>query len=140
MRGKRHLFGLQLGATKVVSVLALAGIVAGGSYAFTASNTVAGGNAGEGESTALTGFTASNTIWTLDTTNPDQIQKVEFDLASVTDNTVVYAGSKPSAGSITWANVCTTTDVTGTTRHYSCTFGTQPTANGTQNLAVSAVN
>jgi hypothetical protein len=61
---------------------ALAAIaVAAGAYAFTASNTVPGSNAGSG-SGAITGYTVSNIAYTPDATNPTLLDAVTFTLSA----------------------------------------------------------
>jgi hypothetical protein len=46
-------------AAKLIPVLLIAGVFAGGSYAFTASNSVASAPAGMGESSAFSGYNAT---------------------------------------------------------------------------------
>jgi len=132
---RKSLSGPRL-AILVAIVLALAG----GAYVFTASNTIAsGGAAGEGESPTMTGYTATGVSWTLDTANPANIQKVSFSLNPVTASTTVYAGSD-NGTTITWSSACAQGTVTAGTATETCTFATEPTANGTVKLAVSAAN
>jgi hypothetical protein len=132
---RKFLSGPRL-AILVAIVLALAG----GAYVFTASNTIAsGGTAGEGESPTMTGYTATAVSWTLDTTNPANIQKVSFSLTPVTASTTVYAGSDNST-TITWSSACVQSGLSGNTATETCTFATEPTANATVKLAVSAAN
>lgn len=135
----RRSFGLQLGTTKVVALLAVATVVAGGSFAFTASNTVAVTPAGESESAAISGYTSTNNVWTLDSADATKIQKVEFDLNPVTANTKVYAGADNST-TIAWSTLCTQGAITAGTAHETCTFGTEPPVDTLSKLAISAVN
>ena len=90
---------------RVALVIAIAGAVAGGAYAFTASNTVGSSPAGEGESGAISGYTATNVAWTLNATSPDKIQSVSFTLSTVTASTAVYAGSDDGT-TIQWSSLC----------------------------------
>jgi len=60
---------------RIAAVVVLTGAVAGGSYAFTASNTVGTSPAGEGESGAISGYTATNVAWTLNPASPDKISR-----------------------------------------------------------------
>ena len=57
-----------LAGRKFVPTLVLAGLLATGSYAFTASNTVPGTNAGQGSET-ISGYTASAVQYGLDTSS-----------------------------------------------------------------------
>jgi len=54
-------------------------VVAATVMGLAASNTVPGTKAGDGAST-ITGYTVSNVTYTLDSTNPQNLQRVEFDL------------------------------------------------------------
>ena len=133
---KRKLFSVP----RLLIVAMLIAAVAAGAYVFTASNTVAsGGNAGEGESPAVSGYAATAVAWTLDSTNPANIKQVAFSLNPVTASTVVYAGSD-NGTTISWSNACAQGTVTAGTATETCTFATEPTASGTTKLAVSAAN
>jgi hypothetical protein len=132
---RRFLTGPRLA---ILAALVLA--LAGGAYVFTASNSVAdSGNAGEGESAQMSGYTANTVSWSLDAANPSNIQKVSFQLSPVTASTNVFAGSD-NGTTITWSNACTQGTVNAGVALETCTFATEPTASGTQKLAVSAAN
>lgn len=131
--------GLRLTGSKALAVLAVAGVAATGSYAFTASNTVAAAPAGEAESSAITGYTASSPVWTIDPANQTSIQKVEFDLSTVTAATVAYAGAD-NGSTIAWSSTCTQGSITAGSAHETCTFSVEPLVSGVTKLAVSAVN
>lgn len=62
----------------IIVVAAAAGL---GAYAFTASNTVDGGNAGVGTAT-ISGYAVSNVSYTQDSTDPSTWSAVDFDLDS----------------------------------------------------------
>jgi hypothetical protein len=114
--------------------------VAADSYAFTASNTVTAGPAGEAESSAVTGYTSSNTAWTIDPSNQTEINQVTFDLNPVTSSTQVYAGDD-NGTTITWSSLCSQGAITAQSALETCTFsGTEPTVADTDKLAISAVN
>ncbi len=132
---KRTLFGI----SKLVVVLVVVGVVAGGAYAFTASNTVGSAPAGEGESSALSGYTATSIAWTLDSASPDKIQKVAFTLSTVTASTVVYGGAD-NGSTITWSSACVQGAITSGSATETCTFATEPNTAATTKLAVSAAN
>jgi hypothetical protein len=72
---------------RYVLVALAAGILASGAYAFTASNTVPASNVGSG-SQAISGYTASNVSYTLDATNPQNIDAVSFTISPTTAATV----------------------------------------------------
>ena len=125
---------------KLVPVLIVAGVVAAGSYAFTASNSVDSAPAGMGESSAFSGYHASTVHWTLQTSDPSKIDAVDFYLSPVTSATSVYAGAD-NGTTISWTNTCTLIGtISSNSGHYSCNFGTDPTVLSTTKLAVSAAN
>ena len=68
----------------------LIAVVGAGSYAFTAANTVPTTKAGDG-SGAVTGYTVSDVHYTLDASNPDKVDTVQFSL-----NSAPAAGSTAS--------------------------------------------
>ena len=127
------------GLPKVVALAAVALALGGGAYAFTASNTVSQAPAGFGESGTVSGYTASNVVWTPDSTNPSNLQKVSFTLSTVTASTVVYAGAD-NGTSIQWSSACTQGAITSGSATETCTFATQPSASSITKLAVSAAN
>ena len=134
MRGKT-LFGLP----KAAAVVAMALTLGGGAYAFTASNTVSASPAGQGESSSMSGYTATNVVWTPDSSNPSNIQKVAFSLSTVTASTLVYAGAD-NGTTIGWSGVCTQGTITAGSATETCTFATEPPASTLTKLAVSAAN
>lgn len=121
----------------VVAIAAMA--LSGGAYAFTASNTVSGSPAGYGESTTISGYTATGVSWTPDSANPTLISSVSFALSTVTAATVVYGGSD-SGSAITWSNTCSHGAIASGSATYTCTFATEPTSASVTKLAVSAAN
>jgi len=127
------------GLPKVIALAAVALALGGGAYAFTASNTVSQAPAGMGESGSVSGYTASNVVWTPDSTNPANIQKVAFTLSTVTASTVVYAGAD-NGSSIQWSSACTQGTITSGSATETCTFASQPTSSSITKLAVSAAN
>jgi hypothetical protein len=126
-------------ATKLVVLAAVVGAVSVGSYAFTASNTVAVTPAGEGASSTISGYTSTNNIWTIDATDATKIQKVAFHLSGVTANTTTYAGAD-NGTTITWSDACVQTNLALGAADETCTFSTQPLVSGTTKLAISAAN
>ena len=129
-----------LAATKLVPLLLIVGVVAGGSYAFTASNTVAAAPAGMGESSSFSGYAATTTKWNLEAADPSKIDSVEFNLSPVTAATTVYAGAD-NGTTISWTSTCTLVEsIVSGSGHYSCNFGSDPSVSATIKLAVSAAN
>lgn len=136
MHRDRRIFGVP----RVVVLLVAIVLAATGAYVFTASNTISsGGSAGEGESPAISGYTATNVDWTLDSTSPDKIQSVAFTLSTVTASSTVYAGADDGT-TITWSSACVQSGLSAGSATETCTFGTEPSTNGTLKLAVSAAN
>jgi hypothetical protein len=131
--------GSFLGFPKLLVVAVAAMTLGGGAYAYTASNTVSQASAGMGESTTVSGYSATNVAWTPDPSNPSNIASVAFTLATVTTNTVVYGGSD-SGSVITWSSSCSHGTITGGSATYTCTFASPPTAASVTKLAVSAAN
>jgi hypothetical protein len=66
---------------------ALAAFLASGAYAFTASNTVPGSQAGAG-SGAISGYTATSVQYALDATTPTNVNSVSFTIAPATTSAV----------------------------------------------------
>src|SRR4051794_28038717 len=86
-----------------------AAIVAPAAYAFTASNTVPGSNAGSGAG-SISGYTVSNVAYTLNAANPQNVDQVAFTIAPTTGTVKVQLVSGGSwyscanaAGSVTCA-------------------------------------
>lgn len=98
---------------RLIAGLVVAGALASATYAFTAANTVPATKAGDG-SGAISGYTVSNIAYTLNATNPSQVDSVDFDLDAaagtvriklVAAGSTWYSCTNPSANSWT----CTTT-------------------------------
>lgn len=65
------------GTKKVLGLVMVVGIIAAGTYAFTAANTVPATKAGDGAG-AITGYTVSSIEYQPDSANPDLIDGVRF--------------------------------------------------------------
>lgn len=103
--------------------LCCAGVAAGGSYVYTASNTVPTSYAGIGNN-VVNGYTVSNLVYTLNAANPRNVDSVSF--------TLTTAGSVvPSAVSVQLASAGT---------WYSCTASLTPTCTTTGATAAGATN
>ena len=107
----------------------MAGIVASSAYAFTASNTVPASNSGSG-SGAISGYTVSAVAYSLNSSNPQNIDAVTFTLDKAA--TTVKA-QLVSAG--TWY-ACSV--VSGNNWSCNTTVGTQATAAAANQLTVVA--
>jgi len=96
--------------TIVVALLALA--VACGVYAYAATNTVPGSNAGSG-SGAISGYTVSSIAYTLNSTTPTNLDQVAFTIAPTAASTVkvqlAAAGSWYSCTNTAGSVTCNTT-------------------------------
>lgn len=120
--------------TRTLLVIALVALVTAATYAFTASNTVPGSNAGSGSGT-ISGYTVSNIHYTADSTTPDNMDSVSFDLdkaagdvkVTVVDGGTVY-DCGASAASSPYTVSCDTT------------VGTQATITPADDLTVVAVS
>ncbi len=73
--------------TRKFGVLSVAGLLAIGTYAFTATNTVEATVAGTG-SEAITGFAITDVVYTLDITDPLYISDVDFNISPTNAGTV----------------------------------------------------
>ena len=105
-----HKRGWKIGLVVVASLA-----IAGGAYAFTASNTVPATTAGAG-SGVVSGYTISNLHYALNATTPDNIDSLTFTVAPVIPSTgtgKVIIQAVLSTGGPT-AYTCTT-DTTGAT-------------------------
>lgn len=101
---------------RILALLALAVILSAATYGFAAANNVPAGVAGEG-SAAISGYTVSNVVYTLDNSDPTQFDSVAFTLdANASD---VYAGL--GNGTVIYWTSCSggptsfTCDLTGST-------------------------
>jgi hypothetical protein len=117
--------------TKRFALAALvAGVVASGAYAFTASNTVPASNAGSG-SGAISGYTASSVSYTLDVTNPQNIDAVAFtlDKAATTVKVQLVSGGSWYACAVVsgnnWSCATTSPQATAATANQLTVVATQ---------------
>jgi hypothetical protein len=115
---------------RLAALVLFAGVLGSAAYAFTASNTVPGSAAGSGAG-AISGYTASAVSYSLNATNPGNIDQVAFTLNPTAAGTVkiklaaagVWYACANAAGSVT----CNTT------------VGTQATVAAASELTVLAV-
>lgn len=79
---------------RFLGALMVAGVVATGAYAFTASNTVPPSNAGSGNGT-ISGYTVSGIAYTLNATTPTDIDSLAFTLnaSATTAKAKIVSGS-----------------------------------------------
>jgi hypothetical protein len=102
---------------RILAIFVLVLVLAGATYAFAAANTVPASKAGDG-SGGITGYTVSAIHYTLNTTNPANIDSVTFTL-----------NTAPTAGS--------TIRIQLNGAWYTCTFsGTAVTCNNGSTLGV----
>lgn len=76
----------KLPLARFLVALVASGVIAGGAYAFTASNTVPTTNVGAGSGT-VSGYTVSNIHYSLNSTNPTNIDSLTFSVSPVIPNT-----------------------------------------------------
>jgi hypothetical protein len=97
---------------RFLMVAMLAGVFASAAYAFTAANTVPATNAGSG-SGAISGYTATSVTYTLNATNPQNLDQVAFTISPTTTATVkvqlVSGGSWYSCANSSGSVTCSTT-------------------------------
>jgi hypothetical protein len=101
---------------RILALLVLAVVMSAATYGFAAANNVPAGVAGEG-SGAISGYTVTNVVYTLDASDPTQFDNVTFTLdANASD---VYGGL--GNGTIIYWTSCSggptnfTCDLTGST-------------------------
>jgi hypothetical protein len=94
---------------RYLAAVAIAAIVAPAAYAFTAANTVPSSSAGSG-SGAISGYTVSSVSYTLNASNPQNVDQVAFTISPTSGTVkvqVVSGGSwyacTNSSGSVTCA-------------------------------------
>jgi hypothetical protein len=110
---RRSLHVLKHRMTRFAIVAVAALVVAGGAYAFTASNTVPSSTAGAGAG-AVSGYTVTGLHYALDATTPTNIDSLTFTVSPVIPNTgsgKVLVQAALSTGGPT--NYTCTTDTTG---------------------------
>ncbi len=90
-----------IGKSRFLGALVVAGAMATGAYAFTATNTVPSSNAGSGNGT-ISGYTVSAVAYTLNATTPTDIDSMTFTLSS----SATTAKAKIVSGSTTYT-ACT---------------------------------
>lgn len=114
---------------RLLLILVLVLLAATGAYVFTASNTVPGTNAGSG-SGAISGYTISAVAYNLNSTDPNDIDTVDFSIAPASAGTVKIQVVSGGA----WY------DCTNTAGSVSCdtTVGTQATVSPANQLTVVA--
>jgi hypothetical protein len=97
---------------KIVLIAMLTGILASAAYAFTATNTVPGSQAGSGVGT-ISGYTATNVAYTLNATTPTNIDSVAFTISPTTTSAVkiqlAAAGTWYSCANASGSVTCATT-------------------------------
>ena len=101
-----------LGIKGLLGAATAVAVVAGGSYAFTASNTVPSTQAGQGTGT-VSGYSVTSVGYTLNGSNPSNIDAVTFTISPATATTVkaqlVAAGTWYSCVNTTGSVSCATT-------------------------------
>jgi hypothetical protein len=118
---------------RYLAVLLLVLILAASAYAFAAVNDVDKSAAGDGAAT-ISGYDVTNVHYTLDTSNPIQITKVEFDIANKDSSAKVPVTVKAKLiASGTWFTCSASSPWT----HWSCPI-TSVTVADALNLAVAA--
>lgn len=125
---------------RTLILFALAMVLAAASYGFAAANTVPGSTAGDGSGT-VSGYTITNIHYTLNTTNPANIDSVTFNTSPAISTTAPAGTIKVQIGqgaANTWHNCTVTTSVSCDLTKDSANATTTVTALGITNLRVVA--
>ena len=103
----------------VIMLLVLAAVA----YGFAAANTVANSSAGDGAGT-VSGYDITNIHYTLDTTDPTDIDGVSFDMTGAAAAQTVYIQMDSYAGwfTCTMSGIAATCDTSGQTVPVGSTF------------------
>jgi hypothetical protein len=120
--GKRGNNRIRIGAA-----ILCAGVLAAGTYAFTASNTVPATKAGDGSGT-ISGYTVSDVQYNASSSNPTLLETYSFDL----DTTANVVKAKPVAAQSTYDS-CTASGNT-----WTCTAAANTTIASLDQLRVIA--
>jgi hypothetical protein len=119
-----------IGRSRILGALVVAVALATGAYAFTATNTVPGTNAGSGSGT-ISGYTVSNVQYQLNATTPSDIDSVTFTLNA----SAATAKAKIVQASSTYTN-CSISGGTSVT----CNFSPDITVASADELTVIATS
>jgi hypothetical protein len=116
------MYVLRSRVVRLGAVLLLAVAVMAAAYGFAATNTVPDTRAGDGAGN-INGYIVSNVTYTLNASNPQQLDRVEFDLNAAAGTVKVRLQTTGS-----WYD-CTDADGSGPGNHWSCNTpgqGVQP--------------
>lgn len=119
--------------TRTLLVIALVALVMAATYAFTASNTVPGSQAGSGNG-AISGYAVSNIHYTIDSGDNTKMSGASFDLDNPANDvkiTVVNGGTVYDCGASSGVSNTVTCDTT---------VGTEAQISPANNLTVVAVS
>ena len=115
-------------AARIAATVLLAGLLSAGTYAFTASNTVAATRAGDGNA-AVTGFAVTNVTYNPSALDPTLLASYEFDL----DGVATVVNAKPLSTQVVYDS-CTNT----VGNHWTCPATVGTTIASLDNLRVVA--
>lgn len=121
---------------RMITLAVLTLVLASVAYGFAAANTVPTGNAGDG-SNAISGYTVSSVNYSLNASNPANIDSVAFDLAGSTKPSTVKGRLVTSGGA--WYS-CSTSSTTSPYRYTCATTSPQATTAAADELRVVAVD
>lgn len=114
-----------LGLKGLIGTVAAVAVVAGGSYAFTASNTVPTTQAGQGSGT-VSGYTVTSVAYGLNASTPTNIDTVSFTISPASATTVK---AQLASGGTWYACTNTTGSVSCATTSPQLTVATAATLN-----------
>ena len=118
---------------RIITIIMLTLILSAVAYGFAAANTVNAGDAGDGDSGVISGYTV-DVAYNLDATDPSSVDSVTLTLSPTTANTVkATTDSSATPAASAW------TDCTGSGATWTCDFGTNPSVLSIVFLRVIAV-
>jgi hypothetical protein len=106
---------------KVLLIVLVVLIIAGGTYAFAAANSVPESAAGY-KASAVPGFTISNIVYDLNATDPTIVDKITFDISPTTGTVVAAIVKVQTADAGTWKD-CVLAAGTPPSMAVTCTYG-----------------
>lgn len=121
---------------RAIALGVVALVFASATYGYAAANTVPTGNAGDGQNN-ISGYTVSNVKYTLNASDPGNIDAAAFDLAGAAKPETVKAKLVGGVGS--YYN-CTTTSTASPYRYTCPTTSPQATTAGANELRVIAAD
>jgi hypothetical protein len=109
---------------KVLLIVLVVLVIAGGTYAFAAANSVPDSAAGY-KANSVPGYTISNIIYDLDATDPTTVDAITFDIAPTTGTVVAALVKVQTAAAGSWTD-CALAAGVAPSMAVTCTYGALP--------------